>query len=174
MTIVGLVSLEYFQKAVETSDFDYNGALAFMWAKIEVTVGITCASIPMLKPLVAQYIPGWLGVSRVSYAPEFERNTETIQLSTRSPKSKPTKHSTLWESVRLYSLRSYDDIHDENPKPDLETMWKRSLKPLFFATILFILWGLAYGLFGVLTGQFSNVYSLSDNQLLGLHSAYFT
>ncbi|KAF3905905.1 hypothetical protein AA313_de0210328 [Arthrobotrys entomopaga] len=37
-----------------------------MWAAIEVNVGIVCASIPMTKPLISRFFPGWLGSTSLS------------------------------------------------------------------------------------------------------------
>jgi fucose permease len=42
------------------SDFAYNASLALMWSAVEVNVGITCACIPTLKPLVLRLLPSML------------------------------------------------------------------------------------------------------------------
>ncbi|KAF3922214.1 hypothetical protein ABW21_db0209073 [Orbilia brochopaga] len=71
--VVGLIRIHYFQLTeTQALDFDYNAAYSFMWAAIEVNVGIVCASIPMTKPLISRFFPTWLG-SSIS-----DQNRETI------------------------------------------------------------------------------------------------
>ncbi len=67
-TIVDVVRIYYLQQAIilaptttssdpnsifgDTTDFSWNASLALMWSAVEVNVGITCACIPTLKPLM--------------------------------------------------------------------------------------------------------------------------
>ncbi|EME84209.1 uncharacterized protein MYCFIDRAFT_163043 [Pseudocercospora fijiensis CIRAD86] len=44
----------------EATDSSYYLAFSFMWSAIEVTVGIMCACVPGLKPLVARFLPNML------------------------------------------------------------------------------------------------------------------
>ncbi|KAJ6260323.1 hypothetical protein Dda_4548 [Drechslerella dactyloides] len=72
--VVGLIRIHYFQLTESQAlDFDYNAAYSFMWAAIEVNVGIVCASIPMTKPLISRFFPTWLGSASLS-----DQNRETI------------------------------------------------------------------------------------------------
>ncbi|KAK6359492.1 hypothetical protein TWF696_000648 [Orbilia brochopaga] len=72
--VVGLIRIHYFQLTeTQALDFDYNAAYSFMWAAIEVNVGIVCASIPMTKPLISRFFPTWLGSASLS-----DQNRETI------------------------------------------------------------------------------------------------
>ncbi|KAK6535262.1 hypothetical protein TWF694_001730 [Orbilia ellipsospora] len=65
--VVGMIRIHYFQLTeTQALDFDYNAAYSFMWAAIEVNVGIVCASIPMTKPLISRFFPGWLGSTSLS------------------------------------------------------------------------------------------------------------
>ncbi|MCJ1448879.1 MAG: hypothetical protein MMC23_009398 [Stictis urceolatum] len=41
-------------------DFSWYASLSFMWSAIEVHVGIICACVPSLKPLVARVLPSML------------------------------------------------------------------------------------------------------------------
>ncbi|KAJ9619568.1 hypothetical protein H2203_008348 [Taxawa tesnikishii (nom. ined.)] len=43
-----------------STDFPYYAALSFMWSAIEVNVGIMCACVPALKPLVSRFMPHML------------------------------------------------------------------------------------------------------------------
>ncbi|KAK6338368.1 hypothetical protein TWF730_002432 [Orbilia blumenaviensis] len=82
--VVGIIRIHYFQLTESQAlDFDYNAAYSFMWAAIEVNVGIVCASIPMTKPLISRFFPGWLGSTSLSegqrdnthYDPTFYNNS---------------------------------------------------------------------------------------------------
>lgn len=78
--IVDVVRVSYLQSAAETrleeiqqvassasslrnaesTDSSYYLAFSFMWSAIEVTVGMMCACVPGLKPLVARFLPNML------------------------------------------------------------------------------------------------------------------
>lgn len=47
-------------RAAEDTDSSFYLAFSFMWSAIEVTVGIMCACVPGLKPLVARFLPAML------------------------------------------------------------------------------------------------------------------
>lgn len=44
----------------ENTDFSWYASLSFMWSVIEVNVGIMCACVPALKPLVSKFLPRML------------------------------------------------------------------------------------------------------------------
>ena len=50
---------------------------------------------------------------------------------------------------------------------------RESIGPLCLVTVLFFLWGFAYGLLDVLNSQFQSIVHMSTGQSIGLHSAYF-
>ncbi|KAA8569750.1 hypothetical protein EYC84_001333 [Monilinia fructicola] len=74
VTIVDVVRIYYLQQAsndFETAisahtrlgvgeNFAYNASLAFMWSAVEVNVGIVCACIPTLKPLMKRILPAMI------------------------------------------------------------------------------------------------------------------
>jgi fucose permease len=76
VTVVDVVRIYYLQQAIDyvparrevdttagysqSGDFAWNASLAFMWSAVEVNVGITCACIPTLKPLVVRILPAML------------------------------------------------------------------------------------------------------------------
>ncbi|KAI1177642.1 fucose permease [Nemania sp. FL0916] len=76
VTIVDVVRIYYLQTAINeapskpTSDpnaafggspeFAWNASLALLWSAVEVNVGITCACIPTLKPLIIRILPAML------------------------------------------------------------------------------------------------------------------
>lgn len=76
VTIVDVVRIFYLQQAISVTpttgngptspifgnaeDFSWNASLSLMWSAVEVNVGITCACIPTLKPLVIRILPAML------------------------------------------------------------------------------------------------------------------
>ncbi|GAB7364856.1 hypothetical protein MBLNU230_g5649t1 [Neophaeotheca triangularis] len=44
----------------ELNDFTWYASLSFMWSGVEVNVGVMCACVPALKPLVSRFLPGIL------------------------------------------------------------------------------------------------------------------
>jgi len=44
----------------DVTDFSWYSSFSFMWSAIEVNVGIMCACVPALKPLVSRYMPKML------------------------------------------------------------------------------------------------------------------
>ncbi|KAI4172257.1 MAG: hypothetical protein LQ343_003692 [Gyalolechia ehrenbergii] len=59
------------------------------------------------------------------------------------------------------------------PKSMVRLSNRESLPALCFVTILFFLWGFAYGLLSILNTQFQRIVGVSSAQVLGLHAAYF-
>ncbi|KAI5860238.1 MFS general substrate transporter [Durotheca rogersii] len=76
VTIVDVVRIYYLEQAItqisstvssnpaatfgETPQFSWNASLSLMWSAVEVNVGITCACIPTLKPLIRRILPAML------------------------------------------------------------------------------------------------------------------
>ncbi|KAL1296885.1 hypothetical protein AAFC00_004500 [Neodothiora populina] len=50
----------YGSKVEDATDFSWYSSFSFMWSAIEVNVGIMCACVPALKPLVSRYLPKML------------------------------------------------------------------------------------------------------------------
>lgn len=73
VTIVDVVRIYYLQQAISTiyttpssdpsaifgdsPDFAWNASLSLMWSAMEVNVGMICACIPTLKPLIIKILP---------------------------------------------------------------------------------------------------------------------
>ncbi|CZR60673.1 related to L-fucose permease [Phialocephala subalpina] len=71
VTIVDVIRIYYLQQAVDNqvmahqqlgtgTDFTWNASTALMWSAVEVNVGIICACIPTLKPLVKRILPAMI------------------------------------------------------------------------------------------------------------------
>lgn len=73
VTIVDVVRIYYLQQAISTvptapssdpsaifgdsPEFAWNASLSLMWSAVEVNVGMICACIPTLKPLIVKILP---------------------------------------------------------------------------------------------------------------------
>ncbi|EAQ85777.1 hypothetical protein CHGG_07030 [Chaetomium globosum CBS 148.51] len=76
VTIVDVVRIYYLQRAIDhipttastdpmasfgrSAGFSWNASLSLMWSAVEVNVGIICACIPTLKPLIIRILPAML------------------------------------------------------------------------------------------------------------------
>ncbi|KAI1806828.1 MFS general substrate transporter [Daldinia bambusicola] len=76
VTIVDVVRIYYLEQAInqvsatissnpeatfgDSSQFAWNASFSLMWSAVEVNVGIICACIPTLKPLVRRILPAML------------------------------------------------------------------------------------------------------------------
>ncbi|KAH8790383.1 MFS transporter-like protein [Hyaloscypha sp. PMI_1271] len=47
-------------------DFSYHASISFMWSVVEVNLGIVCACIPTMKPLISRILPALIDNSRGS------------------------------------------------------------------------------------------------------------
>ncbi|KAK0739922.1 major facilitator superfamily domain-containing protein [Apiosordaria backusii] len=88
VTIVDVVRIYYLQKAIDVTalssssnrnamfgqspSFSWNASLSLMWSAVEVNVGITCACVPTLKPLIVRILPAML------YDPNATRRSSTF------------------------------------------------------------------------------------------------
>lgn len=75
--------------------------------------------------------------------------------------------------ARKGSLTVFDFVNMNGPKSMVRLTNRESLPALCFVTVLFFLWGFAYGLLSILNAQFQRIVKVSDGQALGLHAAYF-
>ena len=72
------------------------------------------------------------------------------------------------------SSATYLDFYNmKEKKPMTMLSNKESIVPLALVTVLFFLWGFAYGLLDVLNSQFQVVAGTTSGQGLGLHAAYY-
>jgi len=246
VAVVDVVRIAYLQSAAlarlqDTSgstaskaegDYSWIASLSFMWSAVEVHVGMICACVPGVKPLVAKLFPSLLG--RFKTAAELTGNpfsgpgdaqwanittkTASVASPPRSPigpRSPATAHppsprARTWEDqydnmdmmdflttpettadtlrtvhtdtattahdtkrARTPNLTIFDFVTVKNPKSMVNMSNKESIFPLALVTILFFMWGFAYGLLDVLNQQFQIVVGTSQGQAIGLHAAYY-
>ncbi len=76
VTIVDVVRIYYLQQAItdvspgvsnnpaatfgDQPEFAWNASLSLMWSAVEVNIGVTCACIPTLKPLIIRILPAMI------------------------------------------------------------------------------------------------------------------
>lgn len=255
----------------QEGDYSWIASLSFMWSAVEVHIGIICACVPGVKPLVSKVFPSLLGTikkagdlagnqfygpgdaqwadlapksqqtasqsgPRLPPSPSFRSPRLNITDSARlaSPPKSPleppkspldggfnrrstgplqqfsagserapddpskemgfmefltTPDSTYPESQahqsqtinttaatassRTPSLTVFDFVNMKNPKSMTKMSNKESIFPIALVTILFFLWGFAYGLLDILNQQFQLVVGINQGQAIGLHSAYY-
>jgi fucose permease len=76
--------------------------------------------------------------------------------------------------TRKSAAKSDFDFYDMGrPRTMLTLSNGESITPVAIVTVIFFLWGFAYGLLNVLNSQFVPIAKLSQRQSLGLHAAYF-
>lgn len=204
---------------VEEDDFSWYGSLSFMWSAVEVHVGIICACVPSLKPLVSRILPRLLtdndelsekselrsgesprtnldmdmdmaAAHRIASVPDspgmrkgpgsrgddgdmdmldFLTTPDTIGTMTTAP----TATTAGTRESQVANKTFFDFVNMKKPKSMVKMSNKESYFPLALVTILFFLWGFAYGLLDVLNSQFQLIVKMSEGQSLGIHSAYF-
>lgn len=67
----------------------------------------------------------------------------------------------------------FDFVNVKKAKSMVKMTNRESIAPLALVTILFFLWGFAYGLLSILNQQFQIVVGVNNAQAIGLHSAYY-
>ena len=111
VTIVDVVRIYYLQKAISDvptngsttdpnshfgghTEFAWNASISFMWSAVEVNVGMACACIPTLKPLILRLLPAMLydpDGTRTSAHPGTTSAVATSKSAT-DPDTPPQQH----------------------------------------------------------------------------------
>lgn len=244
VTIVDVVRIYYLQQAIGQvpittgsedgvrfggqGDFAWNASLSLMWSAVEVNVGMTCACIPTLKPLVVRLLPAMLydpdgsrthssgkgatdshsavadnspvappaptialAQGRNSTADAVEPVSAMEFLTTPDMSSVSDNTNTNSEAAMIAKARSnntnvlsststvqgngiyFGFVNMARPKSMLKCNAKESFKYCTIVSVLFLLWGLSYGLLNTLNNVVATVNHMTRAQTLGLTSAYF-
>ncbi|CAK7215287.1 hypothetical protein SEUCBS140593_002479 [Sporothrix eucalyptigena] len=163
VTVVDVVRIYYLQQAIiivrpgassdpdsifgDVTDFAWNASLSFMWSAVEVNIGITCACIPTLKPLIIKIFPA-LVID--PYASNYDSSSRTRGTDASNAGSHLTDSQT-------------------SQPPSVS----ESIKYCTIVAVLFFLWGFSYGLLNTLNNVVAAVANMTTAQTLGLTSAYF-
>lgn len=81
--------------------------------------------------------------------------------------------NTNHTSVSYPEITFFDFVNMRNPESMLKLNNRESIAPNALITLLFFMWGFAYGFLGVLNTQFQSIVQLDAWHSLGLHGAYF-
>ncbi|KAL4873126.1 hypothetical protein BDV12DRAFT_160421 [Aspergillus spectabilis] len=179
-------------------DFSWYASLSFMWSVVEVNVSVMCACVPSLKPLVARLVPKLIrdteGSTQTSPSdpplavPPPLPTADAILNDSVSPMSLPevlaipttTMHTdaeanttTLTSTSDPRSMTFFDFVNMKKPANMLKLSNKESIAPNAITTVLFFLWGFAYGFLDILNDQFQEIVQLDTWRSLALHCVYF-
>lgn len=207
-----------------TQDISWYASLSFMWSAVEVNVGIMCACVPGLKPLVSRYMPNilrdvgrgtslGLGTDRVDslnvaanlaqQAPpppvikpeaaassdssadrsnneeamdmlDFLTTPDMSELPQNIKRSQTAQTQTTRQTHVDAKTTYFDFVNMNNKKSMVQMTGQEAVFPVAMVTVLFFLWGVAYGFLDTLNSQFQTISRMSLGQSIGLHSAYFT
>ncbi|CVK92734.1 related to L-fucose permease [Fusarium mangiferae] len=236
VTVVDVVRIYYLQQAITAptsttadpqsrfggqTDFAWNASRSLMWSAVEVNVGMMCACVPTLKPLVLKLLPSMLydpNGTRAS-TPKGPNDSDTpstghrasIQqpppvaqtgaqpLNANAPMSAmeflttpfdepdPTRpaqrgyqsNGTFQTSTTMTSSTGtvegvyFGFVNMTKPKSMLKCNKKQSFKYCTIVSILFLLWGISYGLLNTLNNVIAKVDNMTTAETLGMTSVYF-
>ncbi|KAF4342388.1 L-fucose permease [Fusarium beomiforme] len=236
VTVVDVVRIYYLQQAITAptsttadpqsrfggqTDFAWNASRSLMWSAVEVNVGMMCACVPTLKPLVLKLLPSMLydpDGTRAS-TPKGPHDSDTpstghrasIQqpppiaqtgaqpLNANAPMSameflttpfdepgqtRPTQRvyqsngtfqtsTTMTSSTGTVEGVYFGFVNMTKPKSMLKCNKKQSFKYCTIVSILFLLWGISYGLLNTLNNVIAKVDNMTTAETLGMTSIYF-
>ncbi|OJK02534.1 hypothetical protein ASPACDRAFT_25237 [Aspergillus aculeatus ATCC 16872] len=81
--------------------------------------------------------------------------------------------NTVTNSSYPPSITFFDFVNMKQPANMLKLSNKESITPIAFTTVLFFLWGFAYGLLDMLNEQFKKILHLGVYRSYGLHATYY-
>jgi len=85
-----------------------------------------------------------------------------------------TNRSAAQQSFSASTHSEFGFVKMDKNRNMLKISNRQSIWPVAVVTVIFFLWGFAYGLLDVLNAQFQTVAGLPGNEVLGLHGAYYT
>lgn len=92
------------------------------------------------------------------------------------PQLRPTNTALTYATTartRRQSITFFDFVDTGQKKNITLRSNRESLYPVLMVTVLFFVWGFAYGFLDVLNSRFQEVARMSDWQTVGQHSAYY-
>ncbi|KAL4784350.1 major facilitator superfamily domain-containing protein [Aspergillus varians] len=178
-------------------DFAWYASLSFMWSVVEVNVSVMCACVPGLKPLVARVVPKLIrdtvGSTQTNPSdPSLQRPAaiptadailndslhhislpDVTAVPTTTPTDAEANMTTMTSTSDPRSMTFFDFVNMKTPANMLKLSNKESIAPNAITTVLFFLWGFAYGFLDILNEQFQQIVRLDSWRSLGLHCVYF-
>ncbi|KAJ5133968.1 Major facilitator superfamily domain general substrate transporter [Penicillium atrosanguineum] len=91
------------------------------------------------------------------------------------PQSGPSDAEAYTSTTSGYpaDVRFFDFVNMKNPESMLKLNNRESIAPIAWTSLLFFLWGFAYGFLDTLNEQFQTIVKLDSWHSLGLHGAYY-
>lgn len=109
------------------TDFAWKASLSFMWSAVEVNIGMACACVPSLKPLILKLLPSMLYDPDGSGPPPTinDQPTSQSQSQTQSPSQSRSRGSVVEANITppaaafsMYPTLDHpspDTLHDTDP-----------------------------------------------------------
>ena len=127
---------------------------------------------PQLSPTTIKPTPALGGVDEPMGMMDFLTTPDMNEMPEMSRNDTVATFATTTCARRGSS--AYFDFVDMQKKKNITLRTNHeSLYPVAMVTILFFIWGFAYGLLDTLNAQFQLVAHMSDGQTVGQHSAYY-
>jgi hypothetical protein len=109
---------------ITSLEFSYNASMALMWSTIEVNVGIICACIPTLRPLIKRLAPGMISESAPSSSEHELKEASSsshgdASLDSRRRKKLLQQRSPIEVTAETVTADAHS-IHSAQPAEDQE------------------------------------------------------
>ncbi|GES62651.1 MFS transporter [Aspergillus terreus] len=112
--------------------------------------------------------------SSTSPDPDAQLNMMEFLTAHESARQDTEANTTTHTSTSYpQSITFFDFVNMKTPASMLKLSNKESIAPIALATVLFFLWGFAYGLLDILNSQFQQIVRLDSWRSMGLHAVYF-
>ncbi|PLB33494.1 putative MFS monosaccharide transporter [Aspergillus candidus] len=98
---------------------------------------------------------------------------EFLMAPESAPPQDPESNTIFTTASYQQTITFFDFVNMKTPTSMLKLSNKESIAPIALTTILFFLWGFAYGLLDILNSQFQDIVRLDTWRSLGLHAVYF-
>ncbi|KAF9693650.1 hypothetical protein EKO04_008135 [Ascochyta lentis] len=126
---------------------------------------------PLSKPPIAQ--PALRGNDEPLGMMDFLTSPDMADFPQMNRTSTAVTMAPTTRSTRRGSMTFFDFVDTGRKKNITLRSNRESLYPVLMVTILFFVWGFAYGFLDVLNSRFQEIANMSDWQTVGQHSAYY-
>ncbi|KAG7410192.1 Satratoxin biosynthesis SC1 cluster protein 4 [Fusarium oxysporum f. sp. raphani] len=108
--IVSIVRLPALHLVMKSPDTSWTGQGAAVWSVVEINCAISCACLPMLKPLISRLLPGLLTHRRMSTYERWESHPAGSYAL--SPRKKTSNRAGSTEALDPLERAVYGNTHD--------------------------------------------------------------
>ena len=141
------------------------------WANLAPKTPSTSLPAPSQSPTNATAMQPAAGRGESMDMLDFLTTPETTPAMLQHAQTAATTVGTT--RSRTPSLTIFDFVNDTQARNMVKLTNRQSYFPLALVTVLFFLWGFAYGLLQVLNQQFQIIVGTGAGQAVALHSAYY-